>query len=165
MGSDYTKGNENVYFVCRKEAAKYNDKLNSRESASELLGVSVSSLADYELGNTKVVPVDKVVLMADLYNAPQLLNSYCASECPIGCRREIATEIQSLERTVVCLADTLSDGKLQKYMDRLTHIAIDGKVDDDEKDSMNEIVAYMSHLKKLLEGLLLFDAKRRGGGR
>lgn len=57
MGSDYTKSNENVYFVCRKEAAKYNDKLNSRESASELLGVSVSSLADYELGNTKVVPV------------------------------------------------------------------------------------------------------------
>lgn len=165
MGSDYTKANENIYFVCRKEAAKYNDKLNSRESASELLGVSVSSLADYELGNTKVVPVDKVVLMADLYNAPQLLNSYCASECPIGCRREIATEIQSLERTVVCLSDALSDGKLQKYMDRLTHIAIDGKVNEDEKDSMNEIVAYMSHLKKLLEELLLFDEKRRGGDR
>ena len=74
MGSDCTKASENIYFRCRKEAAKYNDKLNSRESTAELLGVSVSSLADYELGNTKVVPVDKVVLMADLYNAPQLLN-------------------------------------------------------------------------------------------
>lgn len=162
MGSGYTKNNENIYFRCRKEAAKYNDKLNSRESASELLGVSVSSLADYELGNTKVVPVDKVVLMADLYNAPQILNGYCASECPIGCRREIATEIQSLERTVVCLVDALAGGKLQKYTDSLTHIAIDGKVNDDEKDSMNEIVAYMSHLKILLEELLLFDEKRRG---
>lgn len=82
MANECMKTNENIYFRCRKEAAKYNDKLNSRESASELLGVSVSSLADYELGNTKVVPVDKVVLMADLYNAPQLLNGYCARECP-----------------------------------------------------------------------------------
>ena len=84
MGNDYTNQNDNMYFVCRKQAAKYNDKLNSRESAAELLGVSTSSLADYELGNTKVVPVDKVVLMADLYNAPELLNKYCQTECPIG---------------------------------------------------------------------------------
>ena len=102
MAKDCMKPNENIYFRCRKEAAKYNDKLNSRESAAEMLGVSVSSLADYELGNTKVVPVDKVVLMADLYNAPQLQNSYCATECPIGCRRTTATEIQSLEHTTVC---------------------------------------------------------------
>ena len=50
MGNDTMKAAGNIYFRCRKEAAKYNDKLNSRESASELLGVSVSSLADYELG-------------------------------------------------------------------------------------------------------------------
>lgn len=106
MGTDCVKGNDNIYFRCRKEAAKYNDKLNSRESAADLLGVSVSSLADYELGNTKVVPVDKVVLMADLYNAPQLLNSYCATECPIGCRREIVTKIQTLERTTLGLLDS-----------------------------------------------------------
>lgn len=162
MGSDCTKGNENIYFRCRKEAAKYNDKLNSRESAADLLGVSVSSLADYELGNTKVVPVDKVVLMADLYNAPQLLNSYCASECPIGCRREIATEIQTLERTACRLADMVSEGKIQRYMDRLMHIAIDGRVNENEIDTMNEIVKYMSQLKVVLEELMLFDEKRRG---
>lgn len=39
----------------------YNERLYSREGAAELLGISVSTLADYELGNTKVVPVDKVV--------------------------------------------------------------------------------------------------------
>lgn len=112
MANDCMKANENIYFRCRKEAAKYNDKLNSRESASELLGVSVSSLADYELGNTKVVPVDKVVLMADLYNAPQLLNGYCARECPIGCGKDIATEIQPIERTTVGLLDLLQNEKV-----------------------------------------------------
>ena len=66
MGKDCTKTNENIYFKCRKEAALYDERLRSRESAADLLGVSPSSLADYELGNTKVVPVDKVHLMADL---------------------------------------------------------------------------------------------------
>lgn len=54
MGRDAIKAGENPCFQCRKEAAKYNDKLNSREGAAEMLGVSVSSLADYELGITKV---------------------------------------------------------------------------------------------------------------
>ena len=143
MGNGCTKDNNNIYFRCRKEAAAYNDKLNSRESAAELLGVSVSSLADYELGNTKVVPVDKVVLMADLYNAPQLLNIYCATECPIGCRRQTETEIQSLERSVCRLTDVLSSEQLGKYMKQLTHIAIDGRVNPDERDQMNEIVEYI----------------------
>ena len=84
MGRDAAKACENQCFRCRKEAAKHNDKLGSREGAAELLGISVSSLADYELGNTKVIPVDKVVLMADIYNAPELMAWYCSSECLIG---------------------------------------------------------------------------------
>lgn len=76
MGRDAAKACENQCFRCRKEAAKHNDKLGSREGAAELLGISVSSLADYELGNTKVIPVDKVVLMADIYNAPELMAWY-----------------------------------------------------------------------------------------
>lgn len=68
MGKGSIKSTENVYFRARKNAAMYNERLSSREGASEMLGLSVSTLADYELGNTKVVPVDKVVLMADRYN-------------------------------------------------------------------------------------------------
>lgn len=78
MGRDAMKAGENPCFRCRKEAAKYNDKLSSREGAAEMLGVSVSSLADYELGITKVIPVDKIVLMAELYNAPELKAWYPA---------------------------------------------------------------------------------------
>lgn len=162
MANDCMKANENIYFRCRKEAAKYNDKLNSRESASELLGVSVSSLADYELGNTKVVPVDKVVLMADLYNAPQLLNGYCARECPIGCGKDIATEIQPIERTTVGLLDLLQNEKISRYMSALTSIAVDGQVSEDEKSKMTEIVAYLNQVRVLVEELTLFDSKMNG---
>ena len=100
MGRDAAKACENQCFRCRKEAAKYNDKLGSREGAAELLGISVSSLADYELGNTKVIPVDKVVLMADIYNAPELMAWYCSSECLIGKSLEMPSpEIASVERS------------------------------------------------------------------
>lgn len=68
MGKDPMNENNNVYFKARKKAAAYNERLYSREGAAELLGISVSTLADYELGNTKVVPVDKVILMAEMYN-------------------------------------------------------------------------------------------------
>ena len=72
MGRGPMNENQNVYFQARKKAAAYNERIWSREGAAELLGISVSTLADYELGNTKVVPVDKVVLMADLYKTPEL---------------------------------------------------------------------------------------------
>ena len=51
MGSGCTKGSENVYFRCRKKAAMHDERLSSREGAAELLGVSPSTVADYELGN------------------------------------------------------------------------------------------------------------------
>lgn len=54
MGRGPTNENTNMYFQARKKAATYNERLWSREGAAELLGISVSTLADYELGNTKV---------------------------------------------------------------------------------------------------------------
>lgn len=92
MGKEPLKENTNVYFQARKRAAMSNDRLFSRENAAELLGISPYTLADYELGNTKVVPVDKVVLMADLYNAPELITGYCKYQCPIHGFMPLATE-------------------------------------------------------------------------
>lgn len=51
--------NENVYFECRKRAAIHNERLNSRAGAAEILGISESTLAHYELGITKNIPVDR----------------------------------------------------------------------------------------------------------
>ena len=51
--------NENVYFECRKRAAIHNERLNSRAGAAEILGISESTLAHYELGITKNIPVDQ----------------------------------------------------------------------------------------------------------
>ena len=104
MGKEPLKENTNVYFQARKRAAMSNDRLFSRENAAELLGISPYTLADYELGNTKVVPVDKVVLMADLYNAPELITGYCKYQCPIHGFMPLATEEKNLQG---CLSLTI----------------------------------------------------------
>lgn len=123
MGRDAMKAGENPCFRCRKEAAKYNDKLSSWEGAAEALGVSASSLADYELGITKVIPVDKVVLMADLYNAPELKAWYCTSECPIGKSFPMpSSELSSVERTTLNLLKQLRQEDVEDVKEKLIDI-------------------------------------------
>lgn len=116
-----------MYFQARKKAATYNERLWSREGAAELLGISVSTLADYELGNTKVVPVDKVVLMADLYNAPELITGYCMRECPVHGFLPLATEEKSLEGIALRLLQNFNEDSLKNMRDSLIEITADGK--------------------------------------
>ena len=113
MGRGPTNENTNMYFQARKKAATFNERLWSREGAAELLGISVSTLADYELGNTKVVPVDKVVLMADLYNAPELITGYCMRECPVHGFLPLATEEKSLEGIALRLLQNFNEDSLK----------------------------------------------------
>ena len=74
MGRGATVAAGNAWYEARIRAAKYNPKLASREGAAEELNMSVSAVQDAELGITKHMPVDKAVLMADTYCAPELLN-------------------------------------------------------------------------------------------
>ena len=52
MGREATKAAGNPWYEARKRAAEYDDRLSSREGAAESLGMSVSALADAELGLT-----------------------------------------------------------------------------------------------------------------
>ncbi len=162
MQNGYGKGNENIYLRCRKEAAKYNERLNSREGAAELLGISVSSLANYELGITKVVPPDMVIMMADLYNAPQLKAHYCAYECLMGQGSPIATEINSIELVTVKIMQSLSGVKLEKIKEQLIEIAADGIVSESEIPVLQEIVNYLNGTAQTIGELSLICQKCLG---
>ena len=147
------KTNENVYFKARKEAARYNDNLSSRGAASELLGVSESSLSDYELGLTKVVPVDKVVLMADLYKAPWLKSMYCKTECPIGRCLPLPTERSGVERVTLQLLHALDDGKIDEVKEDLLRISVDGTIDDSEALELKDVMSHLNVLAKAISEL------------
>lgn len=45
-----TKAADNVFYLARMEAAKWNDRLNSREGAAEVTGLDRTRIAYIELG-------------------------------------------------------------------------------------------------------------------
>lgn len=163
MGSGCMKDNENVYFRARKNAAIYNDKLYSREGASELIGVSSSTLADYELGITKVVPVDKVVIMADLYNCPELKTGYCKHECPIGKTMPIATQVKSIEGIALRIIREFDSEKIKDMEQSLIDIAEDGIISDDEKPALEDILKRLDALSEVISEMKLVGEKALKG--
>ena len=140
MGRGPINENTNVYFKARKKAAEYNERLYSREGAAELLGISVSTLADYELGNTKVVPVDKVVLMSDLYNAPELITGYCMRECPVHGFLPLATEEKSIQGIALRLLKGFNEDELKAMKEDLIEITEDGVISCEEIPKLKQIL-------------------------
>ena len=150
-----------IYFQCRKEAAKYNDRLSSREGASEMLNISVSSLSTYELGLTPV-PTDVVVRMADLYGAPELEACYCKNDCPIGKRQNIATKIRGIEQITCSLLDHADDDLMHGIKRDLINIASDGKLDLGEENRLRKIVTELSQFADDVMELRMFLRKYGG---
>lgn len=167
MGRDSVKATGNMCFECRRNAAKYNDSLKSREGAAEQLGVSVSSLAEYETGVTKVIPVDKIVLMADLYNSPELELWYCSEECPIG--RHVNQlpdyDLPGVEVATLKLLDTMRRVSTEKATESLIHIMADGIVSEDELIQFKDIMEYLDELIRDASRLRLIGSKLMDGGK
>lgn len=163
MGKGPINENTNVYFQARKKAAIYNERLYSREGAAELLGISVSTLADYELGNTKVVPVDKAVLMADLYNCPEIKTKYCKQECPIGKTMPLATEVTSIEGIALKLIKEFDTEKVKQMEKSLIDIAVDGVISDDEKPELEVILKRLDELSIVISEIKLIGEKALKG--
>lgn len=154
--------NENIYFAARKKAAEKDSRLKSREGAAELLGLCVSSIASYELGTIKNIPVDIVVMMADLYGAPELLACYCKHDCPIGAGKEIVTKAASIESIAVRLNLALTFEKINLMKETALIIAADGEIEKEELKLMAEINNGLNEVERLRQELLLISSRYEG---
>ncbi len=164
MARGATKASGNPWYEARKKAAEYDERLCSREGAAERLGMSVSAVADAELGLSKCMPPDKAVLMADLYKPPHLLNHYCLHECPIGCRHSLSDEVVDIDRVTVKLMKSLRVEKLGEIKDALLDIAEDGKITDDEKPALKDVLDYLDGLAKTVSELKTIGEMALKGG-
>lgn len=154
------KENENIYRKARIKASDFNEKFKSREGASEAIGVSKDSLTNYELNLCKQVPVDIVVKMADAYNSPELLNNYCCNECPIGklTISPVSQEnIDNIYRLSINIFNLLGEGN--KMRTDLLDIVEDGKITEDEKPSLDNIVSNLKRLSGLTNDLIIATEK------
>lgn len=159
MQFDCRNDSQNIYLRCRYEAARNNKALRSREDAAEVLGISPSSLANYERGITKVVPIDQVVAMASLYNAPELLNHYCSVQCPVG--RNIPCEVKPISSTALKMVYLSSNGQLEKHIESLVRFALAGEIDV-SIEKPEQVVAYFNRIRFLIEEIELFTKKTKG---
>ena len=159
MEIDCTKDGKNIYFACREKAAKYNDLLNSRERAAELLGISTSTLANHELGVTKNVPPDTVVMMSDLYKTPELRSYYCKHECPIGRNLPLAIQVSGLQGITVKILNSLDEDGVRAMKKQLLSIAEDGEITEDEQEEFDGIVKKLEVLATAISELRMLAEK------
>ena len=164
MGRGATKAAGNVWYEARMEAAKWNDKLLSRAGAAEELNMSEDAVKDAELGLNKCMPVDKAVLMADLYRKPELRNYYCLHECPIGRTLAISAETPGLERVTLKLLKNLRVEDLEEVKEKMLDIAEDGKITEDERPDLEAILTYLDQLSKTVSELRILGEKALGDG-
>ena len=158
MDSNCRKLGETPYRECRKQAAIYNDALGSMERAAEMLGVSVNTLSNYELGVT-VPPVDIIIVMADLYRAPQLKTMYCKNESLIGRCMPVAVEAGSIDNIVIRIIKQFKESRIEGLKDKLIGIAEDGKVSEEEEKELNEICQELDEMVKTVWELKLVQER------
>lgn len=156
MGRRPTKAVNNPFCKARLEAAKCNERLFSKEYAAELLGVSASTLSDYELGYTKIVPTDIVIKMADLYNAPELENIYCTEMCPLGYEMP-KVSMDGLDRISISAIYALR--KTDETCNLLLDIVRDGVVSEDEKPDMYKVLESLKELECITQNLKVWVKK------
>lgn len=157
MGTSPTKAADNVYCQYRIKAAAYNDKLKSREGASEVIGISPSTLTDYELGNIKLVPADKVKIMIKVYNAPELRPWYCSTQCPLGKGNVRQIVVKEGTHAAIGVAGSLVEA--ESLMKKLLKIFADGKIEAKEIPNLKKILSKVSQIVAHGQELLLWAEK------
>ncbi len=159
MGREATKAAGNVWYEARMEAAKWDDRLSSREGAAEISGLTKDQIMNSERDWYKFMPVETAMILAETYNAPNLLNHYCIHECPIGKRLPISESVLNIERVTVKLLRALREEYLADLKNTLLEIAEDGKISEDELDDLEEILVCLDGIGKTVSELKIIGEK------
>lgn len=137
MGKKATKTLDNMYYIARMNAAEKSEDFSSREKAAEILNIDRTRLARIELETIFPYP-EEVLMMAKAYNAPELLNSFCSKECPIGIGNVRAVTIDDLDRLTLKVLGSLKD--IDTLRESLIAISEDGVVDEQEQGLFYDIL-------------------------
>ncbi len=156
MTKKATKAAGNVYYSARIEAASCNDKLNSREGAAEIIGIERTRLARIELSSLDPYP-EEVLLMSDVYNAPELGNHFCSRQCPLGKHTVPLIELAELDR--ITLQVLAAFQRVTTIKDTLLDIASDGVIEDKERPQLDQVLDALDLIAKNALSLRLWAEK------
>ena len=133
-----TKAADNVFYKARIAAASWNDRLGSREGASEVTGIDRTRLANIELGTIKPHPEEGLLGIGTI--------------SPI--------ELEELERVTLQLISAMKS--LPEVKDGIIDIAADGVIDAKEKPRMEQYLEVLDEITNKAQTLKLIYRKQFG---
>ena len=148
----------NRYYLARMAAAEKNERLSSREGASEETGIDRKRMQRIEIGTLNPYP-EEVLLMADAYHAPELLNYHCSQCCPIGQRTVPRAELNELDRITVKFLNALE--QIRNSDKELLQIAQDGTLTADEVPQMEHLLIGIQRIATVALEIQIYLDKRR----
>lgn len=156
MGKKATKAADNMYYLARCEAENNNPDFSSREKAAEIIGIDRTRLARIELDTIAPYP-EEVKAMAEAYNTPELCNSYCARECPIGQDSVKEVTIDDFDRLALKVLGSLKD--IDNLRSSLIAISEDGVITVNEQSTFQNILASLEKISINAKALHLWALK------
>ena len=156
MGKKATKAADNMYYLARCEAETANSAFSSREKAAEIIGIDRTRLARIELDTITPYP-EEVRAMSEAYNTPELCNSYCARECPIGRNSVKEVVIDDFDRLSLKVLGSLKD--IDGLRASLIAISEDGIIDEAERPAFEEILDSLEKISINAKALQLWAMK------
>ena len=156
MGKKATKAADNMYYLARCEAAETNSEFSSREKAAEIMDMDRTRLARIELDTIAPYP-EEVKAMAKAYNVPELCNSYCARECPIGRDNVPEVKIVDFDRLALKVLGSLKD--IDALRASLIAISEDGIIEEKERPAIQEILDSLEKISANAKALQLWAIK------
>ncbi|MCQ2540552.1 MAG: helix-turn-helix domain-containing protein [Acetatifactor sp.] len=156
MGKKATKAADNMYYLARCEAEERNSDFSSREKAAEIIGIDRTRLARIELDTLSPYP-EEVKAMAEAYNVPELCNSYCAKECPIGRDSVREVTIDDFDRLALKVLGSLKD--IDSLRASLIAISEDGVIDESERGTFEDILDSLEKISTNAKALQLWAIK------
>ena len=148
----------NRYYLARRTAAERNERLSSREGASEETGIDRKRLQRIEIGTLNPYP-EEVLLVADAYHAPELLNYHCSHCCPIGQRTVPRAELNELDRITVKFLNALE--QIRDSDKELLRIAQDGTLTAEEVPQMEHLLIGIQRIATVALEIQIYLDKRR----
>lgn len=160
MSKPATKAANNVFYRARMEASECNDRFASREGTQDETGIDRTRLARIETGIIDPYP-EEVVLMADAYDAPQLMPMYCTAVCPIG--KQIAQPCEMLEFNRMMISAVAALQRAGECGREIIDIAQDGKIQDSERGRVRDVLLRMKEVGRAAAEMELWLRKHMKG--
>ena len=89
-----------------------------------------------------------VRVMADLYNAPELITGYCVGECPVHGFLPLATEEKTIQGITLRLLRGFNEDGLRAVKEDLIEITEDGII---SREELPKLKAIMEKMEKIVE--------------